>query len=152
MRRVHCGQAGQVLVFFALVLPILLLPAAAYAVDAAVTAEGFARLQEVAARAAEEAAQQVDAAQLRSGGGLALDVAAARLAAQEVVSVAEPSASLVGVTVIGTEVRVVTTEVLVLPLNFLGTPATTLRAIATARLASGYDSPSSLLPLPVSTF
>jgi hypothetical protein len=145
------GRTGQVLVFFALVLPVVLLPVAAYAVDAAVTASDYARLVEVTARAAEDAAQQVDVAALRATGGLVLDVAAARQIARNDVTT-EPSASVVTVGVVGGMVTVATAESVMLPLDFVGAGAITLRASATARIASGYDSPSSRLPLPVSTF
>lgn len=145
-------QAGQVLVFFALVLPIVLLPVAAYAVDAAVVADGMSGLQEVTARAAEEAAQQVDAGRLRAGAGIALDRSAARQVATAVVSEAEPTARVVEVRVEGNIVTVTTAETVVLPLNFLWAPEVRLRVAVSARLAPGYDRPSSLLPLSLSTF
>ena len=148
----RCRQAGQVLVFFALVLPILLLPVAAYAVDAAVAAEGMSRLQEVTARAAEEAAQQVDAGQLRAGAGVALDPAAISRVARAVISAAEPAARIVEVRVEGNVVTVATAETVVLPLNFFWTPDVRLRVAASARLAPGYERPSNLLPLSLSTF
>jgi hypothetical protein len=144
-------RSGQVLVFFALVLPIVLLPVAAYAVDAAVTAAGYARLVEVTARAAEDAAQQIDVAVLRTNGALLLDVAAATQAAQDDIAT-EPDARLIAVKVDGGQVTVLAGETVTLPLNFLGTPSVTLRSSATARIAPGYDSPSSRLPLPVSIF
>jgi hypothetical protein len=144
-------RSGQVLVFFALVLPLVLLPVAAYAVDAAVTASDYARLVEVTASAAEDAAQQIDVAALRATGGLVLDVAAARQVAGDDVT-AEPSASVVTVGVVGSLVTVTTAESVMLPLDFVGAGAITLHASATARIASGYDSPSSRWPLPLSTF
>jgi hypothetical protein len=144
-------RSGQVLVFFALVLPVVLLPVAAYAVDASVTASAYARLVEVTARAAEDAAQQVDVSALRATGALVLDVAAARLVALDDVT-AVPSASVVTVGVVGGTVTVATAESVMLPLDFVGAGAITLRASATARIAPGYDRPSSRLPLPVSTF
>jgi len=145
------GRSGQVLVFFALVLPLVLLPVAAYAVDAAVTASEYARLVEVTVRAAEDAAQQVDVAELRAGGGLVLDVAAAARAAHEEL-MTEPGATVVAVGVAGDLVTVATAESVTLPLDFVGPAAIRLHATATARIAPGYDRPSSLLPLPVSTF
>ncbi len=144
-------RSGQVLVFFALVLPMVLLPVAAYAVDAAVTASDYARLVEVTARAAEDAAQQVDVAALRATGALVLDVAAARQVAQDDVTT-EASAGVVTVGVVGGMVTVATVERVMLPLDFVGAGAITLRASVTARIAPGYDSPSSRLALPVSTF
>jgi hypothetical protein len=144
-------RSGQVLVFFALVLPIVLLPVAAYAVDAAVTAASYARLVEATASAAEDAAQQIDVAALRMNGAVVLDVAAATKVAQDDIA-AEQDTRLIAVTVDGGQITVSAAATVVLPLNFLGTPLVTLRSRATARIAPGYDSPSSRLPLPVSTF
>ena len=145
------GRSGQVLVFFALVLPLVLLPVAAYAVDAAVTASEYARLVEVTVRAAEDAAQQVDVAALRGSGEVVLDVAAAVRAAHDDL-VIEPGARVIDVVVAGGQVTVATAESVTLPLDFIGAASITLHASATARIAPGYDRPSSLLPLPVSTF
>ncbi len=144
-------QSGQVLVFFALVLPIVLLPVAAYAVDAAVTAEGYARLVEVTARAAEDAAQQIDVPALRANGAIVLDALAAGQAARDDV-MADPDARLVAITVEGGRITVFASESVMMPLNLLGPPSVPLHATASARIAPGYDSPSSRLPLPVSTF
>lgn len=146
------GQHGQVLVFVALVLPIVLLPAAAFAVDAAAAASAQASLEQAAAGAAESAAQQIDQSALRSGAGLALDQANAESVARAVVSGQDPSAGVVAVTINGLEVTVEASDWLRLPLNFLGTPGVALHATATARLAPGYESPSSFLPFSVSTF
>ena len=144
-------RSGQVLVFFALVLPLVLLPVAAYAVDAAVTASEYARLVEVTVRAAEDAAQQVDVAKLRASGALVLDIAAAERAAHDDLMI-EPGASLIAVGVAGDLVTVATAESVALPLDFVGAARVRVHASATARIAPGYDRPSSLLPLPVSTF
>jgi len=144
-------RSGQVLVFFALVLPLVLLPVAAYAVDAAVTASEYARLVEVTVRAAEDAAEQVDVAALRAGGAVVLDVAAAVRAAHDDL-VIEPGATVIAVVVAGGQVTVATAESVTLPLDFVGAASIRLHATATARIAPGYDRPSSLLPLPVSTF
>ena len=146
------AQSGQVLVFIALALPAVLLPVAAFAVDAAAAASVHARLEQATANAAESAVQQVDAATLRSGGGLVLDEGAVESAAREVLAAEDAGASLENVTVAGLYVTVNTSESLVLPLNFLGSPSVTVHASATARLAPGYESPSSFLPLSVSTF
>ena len=145
------GRSGQVLVFFALVLPLVLLPVAAYAVDAAVTASAYARLVELTVRAAEDAAQQVDVAELRVSGALVLDVAAAARAAHDDL-MTEPGASVVAVDVAGARVTVATAESVTLPLDFVGAATVRLHTTATARIAPGYDRPSSRLPLPVSTF
>jgi len=143
--------SGQVLVFFALVLPIVLLPAAAYALDAAVTAAHYSRLVEVTARAAEDAAQQIDVSALRAGGALRVDTIAAIQAARDDV-LADPDVRLISVGLAGDTVTVATAEGVLLPLNFVGNPMVTIHASATARIVPGYESPSSLLPLPVSTF
>jgi hypothetical protein len=145
-------QAGQVLVFFALALPLVLLPIAAYAVDASVTASGYSRLVEVTARAAEEAAQQVDIARLRAGGGISIDAAEAMAMARSVVAGAEPSAQVLDLAVLGQQIRLMTSETVVLPFNLLGRPDVDLHASVTARIAAGYDTPSSRFPLPTSTF
>ena len=50
-------ESGQVLAFFALVLPIVLVPVGAYAVDATIVASREAALQAATAQAAETAAQ-----------------------------------------------------------------------------------------------
>ena len=145
-------QRGQVLVFFALALPLVLLPIAAYAVDAAVAASSYSRLAEVTARAAEDAAQQIDIARLRAGGGISIDVVNATTAAGDALRSAEPAAQVIDLAVQGDELRLATGETVVLPFNFFGSGEVALHAAVTARIAAGYDSPSSLLPLPVSTF
>ena len=146
------AQSGQVLVFFALALPLVLLPVAAYAVDAAVAASAYSRLVEVTARAAEQAADQIDIGRLRAGGGIAIDVAGATAAAAAVIESAGSSARVVNLAVLGQQLRLVTTETVVLPFNFIGVSRRVLQADVTARIAAGYDRPSSLLPLPVRTF
>jgi hypothetical protein len=146
------SQRAQVLVFFALALPLILLPIAAYAVDASITAAAYSRLVEVTATAAEEAVQQINVTRLRAGNGLSIDVADAMAAARRALTSSEPGARVLDLTVMGDEVRLVTTETVVLPFNVFGSPEIKIRAKVTARLAPGYDSPSSLLPLPVSTF
>jgi hypothetical protein len=151
LKRRH-GQGAQVLVFFALALPLVLLPVAAYAVDASVAATAFSRLVEVSARAAEDAAEQIDLARLRAGGGISIDVVTAASTAQAVLQSADPPARLVDLAVLGEELRLVTSETVVLPFSLFGDPDDQLRAAITARIAPGYDSPSSRFPLPVSTF
>ena len=102
-------------------------------------------------RAAEDAAQRVDVAKLRASGALVLDVVAATQAAHDDLMI-EPGASVVSVGVAGGQVTVATAESVSLPLDFVGAGAVRLHATATARIAPGYDRPSSLLPLPTSTF
>jgi len=145
-------QRGQVLAFFAIVLPIILLPIAAYAVDAAFVSTRAAWLQEATAQAAEAAAQQVDVAALRSRSVLTIDLSTARGVATQAMAELEPGASVESVVAVGTLVTVTTREVVTLPFNFVPVGAVQLNARASARLVSGYDNPSSRLPLPTSTF
>jgi hypothetical protein len=146
------NESGQVLAFFALLLPIVLMPVAAYAVDAVVVSTRAAGLQEAAVGAAEDAAQQLSVADLRARGGLTLDPRAARSSAVAAVSAVEPGASVQAVLIDATQVTVIAGEVVTLPFNFLPVAAVKLEAHASARLVAGYDSPSSRLPLPTSTF
>ena len=145
-------QHGQVLVFVGLVLPIVLLPTAAFAVDAAAAATAQANLEQAAASGAESAAQQIDQAALRSGAGLSLDRTRAESVVLDEVAAQDPAARVTQVTVRGLEVTVEVSQSLRLPLNFLSTPAVALHATSTARLAPGYESPSSFLPFSVRTF
>jgi hypothetical protein len=83
---------------------------------------------------------------------MTVDAGAALRAARSVFATAAPSASVSSVTVSGTEVTVAAEEVVQLPVDFLPTRRVRLEALASARLAGGYDRPSSLLPLPMSSF
>jgi hypothetical protein len=145
------SQRGQVLVFVALVLPIVLLPAAAFAVDAASAAAVHAQLEQATWSAAESAVQQIDARALREGNGITLDQQSVEAVARDALAVEDPGATIERLAVDGVYVTVETSEPLRLPLNFLGAPAVKLRASVTARLTFGYESPSSFLPLSVST-
>src|SRR5712692_9560194 len=120
------GQRGQVMAFIAVALAIVLMPLAAYAIDVATVSSAVAALQEATATAAIEA-------------GAARRVASAVLAAEA------PSASVSSVTVSGAEVTVTAGELVQLPVDFLPTRRVHLEARATARLAGGYDRPSSRL-------
>lgn len=131
---------GQVLVFFALVLPIVLMPIAAYAVDATVVASREAGLQAATTQAAETGAQQLNVAAIRSTGALELDAAAlASVVAQTLID-EEQGARVDSYAVTGTEVTVDTSEPVTLPLSVF-TRVITLHARATARLVAGYDKP-----------
>jgi Flp pilus assembly protein TadG len=143
--------SGQVLAFFAVILPIVLLPVVAYAVDAAVVSGRAAALHAATAAAAETASQQVSVRAKRSGGALALDLGQAQMVANETLASEEPGASTDAISVDGAEVTVTTIEVVTVPFNLFGGPVT-LHTRASARLVGGYDNPSSLLPLPMSTF
>ena len=146
------AESAQVLVFFALALPLVLLPVAAYAVDASAVASTYSRLVEVSERAAEDAAQQIDVARLRGGGGIAIDVISATSHARTVLSSAEPAARLEHVSVSAGELNLATAEMVTLPFNLFGAPGVRVSTTVVARIAPGYDSPSSLLPLPLNTF
>lgn len=145
------SERGQVLAFFAVVVPMVLVPVAAYAVDAAVVEFHSAGLQAATAQAAETAAQQVDLATLRSGRGLSLDPVAARRVAVETVGREDPAAVVDSVSVAGVDVIVLTSVGVQAPFALL-TGRVTLHARASARLVAGYDRPSSFLPLPSSSF
>jgi Flp pilus assembly protein TadG len=131
-------QSAQVLAFFALVLPVVLLPVAAYAVDATIVAGRAAALQAATALAAETAAQQLNIGVLRSTGALTIDPAAATLVATRTVAREEPGASIDSCTVAGAGVAVVTSEPVTLPFSIFARTIT-LHARATARLVAGYD-------------
>ncbi|HVD45949.1 MAG TPA: hypothetical protein VNG70_01570 [Candidatus Limnocylindria bacterium] len=145
-------ERGQVLAFFAILLPIILLPLAAYAVDAAFVSTRAASLQGATNQAAEVAAQQADIGAFRLRSALTLEPSSARAAARQSIRESEPEASVVSVTVKGAVVTVITMEVVNLPFKFLPAQAITLEAHASARLVGGYDNPSSRLPLPTRTF
>jgi len=145
------SQRGQVLVFVALVLPIVLLPAAAFAVDAASAASVQARLEQATWSAAESSVQQIDAGALRAGKGITLDQLSVEAVAFDALAAVDPNATIERLSVDGLYVTVETSETLQLPLNFLGAPTVRLRAKATARLTLGYERPSSFLPFSVST-
>ena len=133
-------KAGQVLAFLAVVLPIVLLPVAAYAVDAATVASRSAGLQAGTAQAAESAAQQLNVGVLRSRGALALDAAGVRLVAAGTLNEEEPGAFVESSAVTGADVIVVTSERVTLPFSVF-TRTITLHARATARLVVGYETP-----------
>jgi hypothetical protein len=145
-------QRAQVLVFFAMALPLVLLPIAAYAVDAAVTVSADSRLVEVTAQAAEQAVEEIEIGRLRAGGGISIDVTGANEAAVAVIRSADPEARVADIAVLGSELRLVTTETIVLPFKMFGSPQRELQAAVTARITAGYDRPSSALPLPVRIF
>jgi Flp pilus assembly protein TadG len=141
-----------VLAFYAVLLPIVLLPLAAYAVDVAFVSNRSAALQGATAQAAETAAQQVDVDAIRAHSQLIVDTESAPAVASQVMTELDPEATIESVVVIGMVVTISTREVITLPFNFLPAPATVIHAHASARLVGGYDRPSSLLPLPTSTF
>jgi hypothetical protein len=135
------NQAAQVLAFFAVVLALVLLPVAAYVVDAAVVAGREADLQAATTQAAETAVQHLSVSAIRSSGALTLDATAVGQAVAQTMQEEEIGARVDAYTVAGTEVTVVTSEVVTLPFSVF-TPTVTLHAHATARLVMGFDRPS----------
>lgn len=146
------GQHGQVMAFIAVALAIVLMPIAAYAIDSATVSAAAAALQEATSVAALEAAQQLDTSELRAAGVMSVDASAARGVAGNVLAAEAPSAALTSVVVSGAEVSVEAREVVRLPFAFFPSPMVQLDARASARLAGGYDRPSSFLPLSTSSF
>jgi Flp pilus assembly protein TadG len=135
------NSKGQVLAFFALVLPIVLLPIAAYAVDATVVASREAGLQAATAQAAETGAQQLNVGAIRSTGALKLDAAPISIVVAQTLVGEEEGARVDSYTVAGNKVTVDTSETVLLPLNVFAR-SITLHAHATARLVAGYDKAS----------
>ena len=133
-------EGGQVLAFFALVLPIVLLPVAAYAVDATIVASREAGLQAATAQAAETAAQQLNVSVIRSSGALTLDPVAASLVATLTLAAGEPSAIVDSASVDGVDATVETSESVTLPFSLFA-HTVRLHARATARLVAGYEKP-----------
>ena len=135
------SESGQILAFFAVAVPVVLLPIAAYTVDATIVASREAALQAATAQAAETAAQQINVGELRSSGALSLDAAAGRLVVDQTLLGEEPGANLDSYTVSGAAVAVVTSEPVRLPFSVF-TDRVVLHAHATARIVAGYESPS----------
>ena len=135
------ASRGQVLTFFALVLSIVLLPIAAYAVDAAAVAGREADLQAATAQAAETAAQRLNISAIRATGALTVDPAAAGSAIAQTLLEEEPNAKVDSYAVTGAEVTVNTSELVMLPFSVF-THAVDVHAHASAHLIAGYDRPS----------
>ena len=150
--RVIRRHRGQVLAFYAVLLPVILLPLTAYAVDAAFASTRAAGLQAATEQAAEAAAQQLDVGALRSRSVLIVDPLTARVVAASAMRDSEPGAIVDSVVVAGPMVTISSREVVTLPFNFLPAQAIVIYARATARLVGGYDRPSSRLPLPTNNF
>ncbi len=146
------GQHGQVMAFIAVALGLVVMPVAAYAIDSATVSAAAAALEEATATAAVEASQQLDITEFRAVGVLSVDAAAARTVAQTILAAEVPMASITSVTARGAEITIATHEDVALPFDFFPERGVRLQASASARLAGGYDRPSSRLPLPISTF
>jgi len=138
---VKYSEGGQVLAFFAIALPVVLLPVAAYAVDATIVAGRESALQAATAQAAETAAQLINVRALRSTGVLSLDATATRLVLDQALAQEEPGARIDSSTVTNAEVSVATSEPVTLPFS-VSTDAVVLHAHATARLVAGYETPA----------
>ena len=146
---------GQVLPAFAVMLPVMLLPAVALAVGAAQVAAAKGRLAAAAASAVEDASGQLDVGAVRSGTAWRLRPGAAAAAATAALHARDPAATVDSLTVAGSQLTITCSERVPLPLgSFAGAAAAgvVVHATATARLDPGYSSPSSRLPFPVSTF
>ena len=151
-RLVMPRDRGQVLAFYAVLLPVILLPLTAYAVDAAFVSARIAGLQAATAQAAEAAAQELDVNALRSRSVLIVDPVSARAVVTSEMSDSEPGAIVDSLVVAESLVTVSSREVVTLPFNFLPAHTIVIHARAAARLVGGYDRPSSLLPLPSNNF
>jgi len=146
------AQRGQVLVFIAAILPMVLLPLAAYAIDVATLATASSRLQAATAEAAMLAAQQIDVVVFRSTGILTIDEAMARRSAAELLSTEAPGAVMGVLRVDASHLVLEASAAISLPFNFVLDRSIVIRARAEARLTEGYERPSSRFPLPTSTF
>ncbi len=135
-------EAGQTLVALALLLPLVLLPVVAYAIQATLLASRASLLQAAAARAAEDASQAVDIGALRSRGVLQLDASEASRIARTSLAAEDAAAELDGVAVGPVSVTVSAHDKV--PLEFGGilrAGSVTLTSVATARLTAGYRGP-----------
>lgn len=139
MRRASRAQA---MVFFAILLPAVLVPAAAYGAEATLIATRQARLQETAALVALDAAQRLDVSRLRSDGVVAADPAAQAAAVRAAVAARAPLASVDELSSTSAGVRLVLSERVPLHLaSFVPGAAVTIHAAAAARLRTGYAAP-----------
>ena len=135
------SEGGQVLAFFAIAMPVVLLPVAAYALDATILAGRESALQAATAQAAETAAQQINVRALRSTGVLSLDAAATRLVLEQALAEEEPGARIDSSAATNAEVSVATSEPVRLPFSMF-TDTVVLHVHATARLVAGYETPA----------
>lgn len=135
--------SGQALVALAVLLPLALLPVAAYAIDASALATRSARLQEALDQVAEDGAQQLDVSFLRTGGGVRLDPAAATATTASELATIEPAASIDSVAVAGATLTVSAHEPVQLFTGAVlrGGPVV-LRSVARARLRPGFAQPA----------
>jgi hypothetical protein len=134
---------GQVLVYVALVLPLVLLPVAAYAVAATALDTRHARLQAAVSQAAEDAVQRLDQAAFRAGDPARPDPAAAEEAARLQLAASDPAAIVDSVTVRADVLQLSAHETVAVPLaGFLPVGSVRLSASARVRLAAGFAAPA----------
>jgi len=146
-------SAGQVMVLLAMLIPLVLLPVAAYAAEAAYAATRAAALEWACSRAAEDATQAIDPNALRSASALQVDPAQASSIASSDVLNLDPKAVLDSVQVGSQRVTVSAHEDVPATLAFwLPGGHIRVNGSATARLTAGYASPSSALPFATSSF
>lgn len=154
MRGLRCDrQGGQVLVLLAMLIPLVLLPVAAYAAEAAYAATRAAALEWACTRAVEDAAQAIDGGALRSASSLQIDPVQARVIAGADVATLDPNAIVDAIDIGGLQVTIEAHEDVPATLAFwLPGGRLRVRGSATARLTPGYASPSSALPFATSSF
>lgn len=140
-------DGGQALVLLAFLIPLVLLPVAAYAIEATYAASRAALLDWACVRAAEDAVQSIDTAALRGSSALIVDPAQALPAAERELGQLDPNAVLDRWWSSGNEFTLWAHESVPVTLA-LWVPGRTVRvsASATAQLTAGYSSPSSRLP------
>jgi hypothetical protein len=127
--------------FIALVVPLVLLPCAGFAIEASHLTARHARLQEIALTAAEDGAQQIDVNSLRAGNGLTLDTTQAPQVATAAALAQDPGAT-VTTSVAGQSITVTISETTPLQLAaFLGVRNVTISASVTTHIAAGFDAP-----------
>lgn len=135
-----------------MLIPLVLLPVTAYAAEAAYAASRAALLEWACSRAAEDAAQAIDAQALRAGTGLQIDPVQAQSVVRSELATLDSRAALDSVTASGLEVTVAAHEDVPATLAFwLPGGHLTVTGAATARLTPGYSSPSSALPFATSS-
>lgn len=140
---------GQVLVALAFLVPLVLLPVAAYAVSSAVAASRQEALQAALAQAAEDAAQSLEETHFRLDGIVVIDPRVAPEKAAAALAADAPGAVLDRIEVSGATLTLSAHEIVPLQLGaFLGVGHLTIRAVARAVLVAGYGRPSSRFPLP----
>lgn len=144
---------GQALVLMALLIPLVLLPVAGYAVEATNAASRAALLEWACVRAAEDAAQALDPTALRQSSIVQVNPSSARATALAELAAMDPKAVLDSFSVAGVVVQLSAHETVPVPLA-LWVPGRTLRVAgsAAARLTPGYSSPSSRLPFSTRSF